>query len=164
MSKSALNYLKRLQGKQSTSTSLTILLAQHYIDDLWWYPICFWSAECSRARYLFGLLTFSLWSKCIQFAYLRDRVFKRTNSWASKMFSVRGKEILIKSVLQVIPSCAMSCFKFHHFFNEFEQLWATFWWKSSRDNVYRGMHWVSWNKLCKPKQLGGIDFSKHTGI
>ncbi|XP_073121194.1 uncharacterized protein [Henckelia pumila] len=72
-----------------------------------------------------GLPTFSLRSKRLQFASLRDRVFKKINGWNSKLFLAGGKEILIKAVLQAIPNYAMSCFKIPiSLCHEIEQLCA----------------------------------------
>ncbi|XP_073120689.1 uncharacterized protein [Henckelia pumila] len=97
-----------------------------------------------------GLPTFSFRSKRIQFALLRDKIFKRINGWASKLLSAGGKEALIKAVLQAVPSYAMSCFKMlFNLCKEMKQLCAKFWWKSSETKG--GMHWASWAKLCKPK-------------
>ncbi|XP_073129001.1 uncharacterized protein [Henckelia pumila] len=111
----------------------------------------------SSSLAVIGLPTFSIKSKQIQFASLRDRVFKRINGWTSKLFSAGGKEILIKSVLQAIPSYAMSCFKISFsLYKDIERLCAKFWWKSSKDS--NGMHWASWDKLCLPKQSGGLGF------
>lgn len=51
-----------------------------------------------------GLPTFSLRSKKIQFSYLRDRLCQRINNWSYKFFSMGGREVMIKSVLQAIPT------------------------------------------------------------
>lgn len=84
-------------------------------------------------------------------------MLKKINGWAPKFFSAGGKETLIKSVLQVIPTYAMSCFKLpFSLCNELEQICAKFWWSSSSNGV--GMHWTQWMNLCKPKQFGGMRF------
>lgn len=104
-----------------------------------------------------GLPTFSLKSKHIQFAGLRERVIKKINGWAGKLFSAGGKETLIKSVLQAITAYDMSCFKLpFSLCNELGQLCANFWWKSKSNSG--GLHWARWRKLCKPKQFGGMGF------
>lgn len=104
-----------------------------------------------------GLPTFSIRNKKIQFASLRDRVFKRINGWSSKLFSACGKETLLKYVIQAIPTYAMSFFKIPtSLCKEIEQLCAKFWWNSSNDR--NKIHWAKWRSLCKPKQLGGLGF------
>lgn len=57
-----------------------------------------------------GLPTFSLRSKRLQFGYLRERVEQKIKNWNNCFFSTGGREVLIKSILQAIPSYAMSCF------------------------------------------------------
>lgn len=44
------------------------------------------------------------------FSFIKDRVWKRINSWSSKSLSRAGREVLIKSVAQVIPSYCMSIY------------------------------------------------------
>ncbi|MCI51865.1 RNA-directed DNA polymerase (Reverse transcriptase), partial [Trifolium medium] len=44
------------------------------------------------------------------FAYIKDRVWKRINSWRGRALSKAGKEVMIKSVLQAIPSYVMSVY------------------------------------------------------
>lgn len=77
-----------------------------------------------------GLPTFSLRNKRLQFSYIWERVCKTIISWSVKFFSMGGREILIKSVLQAIPSYAMSCFKLPTTLcHRIEQQCAKFWWK-----------------------------------
>lgn len=49
-------------------------------------------------------------SKHEVFAYLRDRIWRRIQGWGERTLSSAGKEVLIKAVLQSIPTYIMSCF------------------------------------------------------
>ncbi|XP_012842653.1 PREDICTED: uncharacterized protein LOC105962866 [Erythranthe guttata] len=44
------------------------------------------------------------------FAYLRDRLWSKIKGWGEKQLSRAGKEVMIKAVLQAIPSFVMGCF------------------------------------------------------
>jgi hypothetical protein len=50
-------------------------------------------------------------SKSGAFKYLKDKVWKKVLGWMEQFLSVGGKEILIKSVAQAVPTFSMSCFK-----------------------------------------------------
>ena len=50
-------------------------------------------------------------SKKIFFATLRNWVWKKLQGWKEKLLSRARKEVLIKTVVQTIPSFAMSCFQ-----------------------------------------------------
>ncbi|KAK6158786.1 hypothetical protein DH2020_006100 [Rehmannia glutinosa] len=54
-----------------------------------------------------GLPTFTMRNKKLQFGYLKERMLKKIAGWSGKMFTDGGKEILIKSVLQAIPTYVM---------------------------------------------------------
>lgn len=43
-------------------------------------------------------------------SYLKDKVYSRIRSWHDKHVSRSGKEILVKSVVQYLPTYAMSVF------------------------------------------------------
>ena len=45
------------------------------------------------------------------FRHLIDRITMRINGWKEKLLSMGGKEILIKSIAQAVPTYAMMVFK-----------------------------------------------------
>ncbi|GAU38568.1 hypothetical protein TSUD_322450 [Trifolium subterraneum] len=49
-------------------------------------------------------------SKKAIFSYIKDRIWKKMNSWRGKTMLKAGKEVMIKSVHQAIPSYVMSIF------------------------------------------------------
>jgi len=49
-------------------------------------------------------------SKKAIFAYLKDRIWKKCQSWSACSLSHAGKEVLIKSMAQAIPSYCMGAF------------------------------------------------------
>lgn len=50
-------------------------------------------------------------SKKSTFKYIRDKVWKKLNSWSGMSLSKAGREVLIKAVIQTIPIYAMSIFQ-----------------------------------------------------
>ncbi|XP_022131662.1 uncharacterized protein LOC111004787 [Momordica charantia] len=83
--------------------------------------------------------------------------------WKRSFFSVGGKEVLIKSVGQAIPAYAMSVFRLPKgFCEEVSQMFARFWWGSSNDT--KKLHWMSWERMCLPKELGGLNFRDLEGF
>lgn len=61
----------------------------------------------------------------------------------------------MKVVAQAIPSYLMSCFLLpKYLYDELNQMIASFWWNNSDGD--RRIHWLSWDKLCLPKNAGGL--------
>lgn len=78
-------------------------------------------------------------------------------------FSIAGKEILIKSIGQAIPTYLMGVFKLpKHLHEEIMRYFSRFWWGSSPTK--RKIHWFKWKDLCLPKSLGGLNFRDIEGF
>lgn len=95
-------------------------------------------------------------SKSQIFSVIRERIWKRINGWGEKTISRVGKEVLIKAVLQSIPTYIMSCFFLQgNLIHSIETAIREFWWG---DGNSRKLAWVAWPQLCKPKRQGGLGF------
>ena len=92
-------------------------------------------------------------NKNASFNYIKERVWKKIQGWKEKLLSQVGREILIKAVVQAIPTYTMSCFKLPlDLCGELESLIRKFWWGQKGDR--RKVHWVKWDTLCNPNRKG----------
>jgi hypothetical protein len=67
-------------------------------------------------------------SKKSTFAYIKDRIWKKINSWRSRPISKAGKEVMIKSILQAVPTYVMSIYILPDAtVNEIEIILNSFW-------------------------------------
>ena len=74
-----------------------------------------------------------------------------------KALSGGGKEILIKSVIQAIPTYSMALFKLPRGLCEhITSLVRKFWWGSKQGQ--RKVAWISWDSMTMPKYKGGMGF------
>ena len=65
--------------------------------------------------------------------------------------------MLLKAVVQAIPTFAMSCFKLPvGLCNDIEVMIRKFWWGQRGDR--RKIHWKKWEFLCKLKSKGDLGF------
>jgi hypothetical protein len=101
-------------------------------------------AVLGTGKYL-GLSSMIGRSKKAIFSFIKDRVWKKINSWSSKSLSKAGREVLIKSVLQSIPTYFMSIFTIpSSLCDEIEKMMNSFWWGHS-GSTNKGIHWLSWD-------------------
>lgn len=107
-------------------------------------------------KYL-GLPCFAGRSKSSLFQSFRDRIWNKLFGWKANFFSVGGREVLLKSVIQAIPTYVMNLFRLPvRLVNEIHRLCARFWWGG--DDTRKKMHWCSWERLCWHKSDGGMGF------
>ena len=79
-------------------------------------------------------------SDCFQ--HLIDRVLCRIRGWKEKLLSVGGREVLLKAVIQAIPSYAMSVFKLpKQVCNSITTAMSKYWWGD--DDIKEHMHWFA---------------------
>ncbi|KAK3183367.1 hypothetical protein Dsin_030653 [Dipteronia sinensis] len=73
------------------------------------------------------------------FESIQDKVWKRLQAWKEKLFSVGGKKVLLKAVIQAIPTYTMACFKLLvALCKELARLCDHFWWGST--DVHTKIH------------------------
>ena len=84
----------------------------------------------SYEKYL-GLPYFVGRSKMQSFAYIKDRVWSKLQGWRECLLSQAGREVLLKAVVQAIPTYSMSCFRLpDRLCSDLEGLMRRFWWGS----------------------------------
>ncbi|XP_031116501.1 uncharacterized protein LOC116020159 [Ipomoea triloba] len=106
-------------------------------------------------KYL-GLPAFVGRNRRAALSYIEDKIKQRIGSWNKKLLSQAGKEILLKSVAQAMPTFSMSVFLLpESVCLSIERTMNRFWWGSGTE---RRIHWKAWDRLCIPKKFGGLGF------
>ena len=49
--------------------------------------------------------------KKVSFSYIKERVWRKLQGWEGKLLSQAGRKVLIKAIVQAIPTYTMGCFK-----------------------------------------------------
>lgn len=92
--------------------------------------------------------------------FIKNKIVNRIHGWGRKFLSKAGREVLLKSVIQAIPSYSMSVFLLpNNLVREVEIVMNSYWWKGewgSRTCI----KWKTWHRLCVPKKWGGMGFRK----
>ncbi|KAA3455040.1 reverse transcriptase [Gossypium australe] len=109
----------------------------------------------------------SCYGQCVNFS--KSTIFYSSNTRNEKredasrilgrtrMLSKGGKEVFIKSVLQAIPTYAMSYFLLPRVLCQMiENKIVKYWWQKGGGK--RGIHWCQWRYLCRPKEEGDLGF------
>ncbi|XP_019183749.1 PREDICTED: uncharacterized protein LOC109178667 [Ipomoea nil] len=93
------------------------------------------------------------------FAYVEQKLRQRFGSWNKRLLSKAGKEVLLKSVAQAMPTYTMSIYLLPFTLcNALERLMNRYWWgqKGSQGSI----HWMSCDRMCVPKKFGGMGFKR----
>nr|XP_025679206.1 uncharacterized protein LOC112779177 [Arachis hypogaea] len=101
-------------------------------------------------------------SKIKALNWIEEKVMEKVEGWKEKLLNQARKEVLIKAVIQAIPSYAMSVIEFPKVFcQRLNARIARFWWANSGKEI--GIHWKSWDKVCVSKRNGGLGFKDFQG-
>jgi hypothetical protein len=92
------------------------------------------------------------------FEFLEEKISKRLASWQHNLLNKAGRMTLVKSVLNSIPNYYMqvawlpqtTC-------DSIDRMARNFLWKGSSNT---GIHLVGWDKITKPKKVGGLGIRK----
>ena len=69
-------------------------------------------------------------NKCNTFQQLKERVANKLAGWKENFLSMAGKEVLIKAVVQAIPTHTMSCFLLpKSLCDDLNSMVSKFWWR-----------------------------------
>ncbi len=99
-------------------------------------------------------------SKSTSFIQLKERLWRKVQGQKERLFTQARKEVLIKAVLQAIPTYTMHCFKLpKRLCTDLEGIIRNFWWGHMGDS--RKVHWVKWSSLCQSKLMGGMSFQSY---
>ncbi|KAK2653573.1 hypothetical protein Ddye_013429 [Dipteronia dyeriana] len=105
-------------------------------------------------RYL-GIPDFASKNKKQLHKDIKEHVWNRIRGWQGKLLSIEGREVLIKAVIQSIPTYSMSLFRLpRNLLNELHGLCNHFRWGSKVTK--KSIYWVAWDKLCRGKDMGGM--------
>ena len=139
-SKTALFFSKAMDGE-----------IKDQIKEAWGVP------EIMQYKKYLGLPSFMGREKKASFNYIKERVWRKIQGWDGKLLFQASREVLIKSVIQAIPTYTMGCFKIPMgLCNEIEAMIKKFWWGQRGDQ--RKIHWIKWDELTKSKNVGGMGF------
>lgn len=113
--------------------------------------------HCTDTKTYLGLPSVVGKAKYRVFSSIKGRIEKRIKTWHNKFLSQAGKKVLIKSVLQSLPTYAMSLFLLpSKLCKVIYQLLSRFWWDRMANQ--RRVQWYQWKKVIVPKNQGCLGF------
>uniref|UniRef100_A0A2N9IZP5 C2H2-type domain-containing protein n=1 Tax=Fagus sylvatica TaxID=28930 RepID=A0A2N9IZP5_FAGSY len=89
------------------------------------------------------------------FDFVVEKVQAKLSSWKAKLLSPAGRVILVQSVTSAIPAYYMQNVALPtRVCSTLDKLNRDFLWGSTEES--KKMHMVSWGKICRPRDLGGL--------
>ncbi|XP_060211975.1 uncharacterized protein LOC132639553 [Lycium barbarum] len=101
--------------------------------------------------------------RLIYYEDLIKKVMKKILSWQNKLLSFGGRYVLVNHVLQTMPVYLLSAMNPPSgVIKQLHKIFAKFFWSNTVG--VKSKHWVAWDKLCLPKDEGGIGLRSLTDI
>ncbi|MCI18524.1 putative ribonuclease H protein, partial [Trifolium medium] len=108
------------------------------------------------AKYL-GMPTQVGRSKKQLFNFIMDKIWGKVKGWKENKLSFAGRGVLIRSVIQAIPTYIMSCFSIPQgICEQIESAICRYWWGGT--DTSKKIHWKAKHVLFKAKREGGLGF------
>ncbi|GLJ31641.1 hypothetical protein SUGI_0635650 [Cryptomeria japonica] len=86
---------------------------------------------------------------------LKERMESRLSSWKGKWLSWAGRLTMLRFVISSFPIYLLSCLPLSKWMNSKPiQLMRKLFWQGNEEK--KKMEMISWKKICKPKEFGGI--------
>jgi hypothetical protein len=96
-------------------------------------------------------------SRMASFSSIKGCIWERINGWKEKFLTHAGKEVLMKAVLQAIPTYTMNVFKLPKTLcQEINALFSKFWWGHQKNDSK--IAWLKWSKMGLAKNKGGLGY------
>lgn len=96
-------------------------------------------------------------SKSQIFNFVKQRLWNNLNGWKERTLSQAGRKVLIKAIIQAIPSYVMGCFRLPNAIcDHIKSLTARLFWSGNAQEWK--MHWLNSKKLTTSKKKGGLGF------
>ncbi|XVF16288.1 hypothetical protein REPUB_Repub10bG0018300 [Reevesia pubescens] len=87
----------------------------------------------------------------------------KLHAWENKPLSIAGRITLIKSVMSALPCYLMQTTFLPEFVtSELDKLIRTFLWGGTSES--RKLHLINWDKICLPKDQGGLGLRKSRSV
>ncbi|XP_041000807.1 uncharacterized protein LOC121246650 [Juglans microcarpa x Juglans regia] len=110
----------------------------------------------SFEKYL-GLPSYVGRHKVAAFRPILESIRNRMNNWKVNFLSKAGKEVMLKSIVQAIPTYCMSIFKLPKaVLTAINKLMKKFWWGSKDERTKT--QWISWKQMGRPKGEEGLGY------
>lgn len=114
--------------------------------------------EANEHSTYLGLPNISGRNKSAILGYLKDKVNTRIKTWDGNFISRSVKEILIKTVVQALPTYVMNVFLLPlEIIKDMERSLSKFWWQTTKTNN-SCLSWMSWDRMAQHKSVGGLGF------
>jgi len=107
----------------------------------------------------FGCPVFQKKPNIAMFRELIDKAMAKLAGWKAKCLSKAGRTVLIQSYLESLPAHTMQSFRLPYAIsNIIDRVGREFFWK--KNNTEKGLPLVAWDKVCRPKEYGGLGLRK----